>query len=160
MSHEENIPTETELAKRKEIIIAFLERFIRLDTKTAEELSDLLYERSHFCDLDISSEELEEIDDLIVEIFVGDPQRIQEMNLDDEAPITPELQSWMNQVSSQIINLRKTKNWTISDLAQQSNIPVDYLNEVEQGSLPPSHVVLEKIASVFNIPVSTFDPTF
>ena len=49
---------------------------------------------------------------------------------------------------------RKQKNWTLSELAEKSNLSTSYISLLEQGKRDPNLSKLESIAEALKIPLS------
>ena len=62
----------------------------------------------------------------------------------------------MNNIGSRIKEMRKRKNLSLTELAQNANVAKSYLSNVERGiQNNPSIQFIEKIASALHIPVNS-----
>ena len=62
------------------------------------------------------------------------------------------------QIGSDIRALRRSRNWTLSDLAEQLERSVGWLSQVERDVTEPALDDIRKIAVLFNLPVGFFFP--
>ena len=60
------------------------------------------------------------------------------------------------QIGSDIRALRRSRNWTLSDLAEQLERSVGWLSQVERDVTEPALDDIRKIAVLFNLPVGFF----
>ena len=60
------------------------------------------------------------------------------------------------QIGSDIRALRRSRNWTLSDLAEQLERSVGWLSQVERDVTEPALDDIRKIAVLFNLPVRFF----
>ena len=60
------------------------------------------------------------------------------------------------QIGSDIRALRRSRNWTLSDLAEQLERSVGWLSQVERDVTEPALDDIRKIAALFNLPVGFF----
>ena len=59
-------------------------------------------------------------------------------------------------IGSDIRALRRSRNWTLSDLANHLERSVGWLSQVERGVSEPALEDIRRIAGLFNLPVSFF----
>ena len=62
----------------------------------------------------------------------------------------------LGQIGSDIRALRRSRNWTLSDLAEQLERSVGWLSQVERDVTEPALDDIRKIAVLFNLPVGFF----
>ena len=59
-------------------------------------------------------------------------------------------------IGSDIRALRRSRNWTLNDLAEQLDRSVGWLSQVERNVSEPALDDIRKIAGLFSLPVSFF----
>ena len=59
-------------------------------------------------------------------------------------------------IGSDIRALRRSRNWTLSDLAEQLDRSVGWLSQVERDVTEPALDDIRKIAALFNLPLGFF----
>ena len=59
-------------------------------------------------------------------------------------------------IGNDIRALRRSRNWTLSDLAEQLDRSVGCLSQVERDVTEPALEDIRKIAALFNLPVGFF----
>ena len=74
---------------------------------------------------------------------------------DDRRQSVSSMQS-SGQIGSDIRALRRSRNWTLSDLAEQLERSVGWLSQVERDVTEPALDDIRKIAVLFNLPVGFF----
>ncbi len=55
-----------------------------------------------------------------------------------------------------LLKHRKTRGWTVAELAQRSGVSQAMISKVERGTSSPSATILSRLASAMNITLSTF----
>ena len=60
------------------------------------------------------------------------------------------------QIGSDLRALRRSRNWTLSDLADQLDRSVGWLSQVERNVSEPALDDIRKVAALFDLPVSFF----
>lgn len=58
-------------------------------------------------------------------------------------------------IGNQVRALRKLKNMTVMEFANQSGLSIGMLSKIENGSTSPSLATLQAIAATFSVPVAT-----
>ena len=70
-------------------------------------------------------------------------------------PLKPPFRS-TGKIGSDIRALRRSRNWTLNDLAEQLNRSVGWLSQVERDVAEPALDDIRNIAALFSLPVSFF----
>ena len=70
-------------------------------------------------------------------------------------PLKPPFRS-TGKIGSDIRALRRSRNWTLNDLAEQLNRSVGWLSQVERDVSEPALDDIRNIAALFSLPVSFF----
>ena len=76
-------------------------------------------------------------------------------DLEPKALLKPLFRS-SGKIGSDIRALRRSRNWTLNDLAEQLNRSVGWLSQVERDVSEPALDDIRKIAALFSLPVSFF----
>ena len=72
-----------------------------------------------------------------------------------KVPLKPLFRS-SGKIGSDIRALRRSRNWTLNDLAEQLNRSVGWLSQVERNVSEPALDDIRNIAALFSLPVSFF----
>ena len=72
-----------------------------------------------------------------------------------KVPLKPLIRS-SGKIGSDIRALRRSRNWTLNDLAEQLNRSVGWLSQVERDVSEPALDDIRNIAALFSLPVSFF----
>ena len=72
-----------------------------------------------------------------------------------KVPLKPTFRS-SGKIGSDIRALRRSRNWTLNDLAEQLSRSVGWLSQVERDVSEPALDDIRKIAALFSLPVSFF----
>lgn len=62
-----------------------------------------------------------------------------------------QLREYSKQLGQNLIELRKQKKVTQIQLAEASNLPVDFIQKVERGDISPSNFAVGKIANALEV---------